>query len=127
MFCKPKERGKKERIGPRKLSEHNTQLDQCIHFYLFKWLHVGAVGLDRSSTRKKNIRHGGSEDPGRDNRSGLLIIIFGLMFFIYLVIRFWSNGLHTLFRCIHYSNPLYVYFDQLLRAASLCIPIMIIY
>ena len=34
MFCKPKERGKKERIGPRKLSEHNTQLD-TLHSFLF--------------------------------------------------------------------------------------------
>ena len=34
-------------------------------------------------------------NPGRDNRSGLMLIIFGHMVFIYLVIQFWSNGIHT--------------------------------
>ena len=45
--------------------------------------------------KKKNIRHGGYKDSGRDNWSGLMVIIFGHMAFIYSVIPFWSNGLHT--------------------------------
>ena len=52
----------------------------------------------------KNI-YGMEKNPGWDNISGFMIIIFGRMVFIYSVIPFWSNGLHTLFRYIHYSNP----------------------